>query len=50
MNWSILLTFAIVLGVYFVGLIVFVIIKAIRNKKKFEKERSKDEKVEVSNN
>lgn len=50
MNWQILLVFAIVLGVYFIGLITFVIIKAIRNKKKLKKEGLEREKDKTSNN
>lgn len=41
---SVLLTFAIVLGAYLVGLVVFTIIKAIRNKKKVKKEFQDEEK------
>lgn len=48
MNWTILLIFAIVLGVYFIGLIGFVIVKAVMNKKKVQKEieESKEKKDE----
>lgn len=48
MNWQVMLIFAIVLGVYFIGLIVFAVIKRYYNKKKFqdqEKEAAKDESI-----
>lgn len=38
MNWQVMLIFAIVLAVYFVGLIVFAVIKRVINKKKFKKQ------------
>lgn len=38
MNWNFLITFGIGLGVYFVGLGIFTLIKYLRNKKRLEKE------------
>ena len=50
MNWSILITFAIVLGCYFIGLIIFVIVKYAINKKKLKKELEENEKEQDSIN
>ena len=56
MNWSFLIAFGIGLGVYFVGLAIFTIIKYKRNKKKLEQEvkeyeedAKEQEQAEVSN-
>lgn len=38
MNFNFLITFGIGIGVYLVGLGIFVLIKYLRNKKKFEKD------------
>lgn len=48
MNWQVMLIFAIVLGVYFIGLITFAVIKRVYNKKKF-KEQEKELDDESSN-
>lgn len=50
MNWTILISFGVCLAAYLVGLLIFVIIKAVINKKKFEKERADDEKKQTSDN
>lgn len=44
MNWNFLITFGIGLGVYFIGLIGWVLIKRHRNKKSFEKEQEENER------
>lgn len=46
MNWSFLITFGVGLGVYFIGLGVFILIKRYRNKKAFDKEQEENEHKE----
>ncbi|MBO4667842.1 MAG: hypothetical protein J5666_06960 [Bacilli bacterium] len=43
MNWNFLVTFAIGVGVYLLGLFVWAMFKRHRNKKKFQKELKQDE-------
>lgn len=38
MNWNFIITFFVCLGVYLLGLFIFVMIKRARNKKRFNKE------------
>lgn len=48
MNFQFLITFGISLGLYFIGLLIFVLIKKHINKKKFEKEQK--ERLEGNEN
>lgn len=45
MNWNVVISFAIGIGVYIVGVLVFGLIKRHRNKKRFEKEKREHEQT-----